>query len=65
MTDTKLKEKEAAECDQEPTAAMSCSEGPAVVDTEGRGQTDRGGTRAWLLQAVRKNSLFTGEDELM
>lgn len=49
MTDTKLKEKEAAECDQEPTAAMSCSEGPAVVDTEGRGQTDRGGTRAWLL----------------
>ena len=45
MTDRKLKEKEAAERDQEPTAAMSCSEGPAVVDTEGRGQTDRGGTR--------------------
>lgn len=46
MTDTKLKEEEAAECDQEPTAALSCSEGPSVVDTEGQGQTDWGGTRA-------------------
>lgn len=49
MTDTKLKEEEAAEREQEPTAATSCSEGPSVTDTEGRGQTDRGGTRAWLL----------------
>lgn len=40
MTDMKLKEEEAAECDQEPTAALSCSEGPSVVDTEGQGQTD-------------------------
>ncbi|CAN0186238.1 unnamed protein product, partial [Rangifer tarandus platyrhynchus] len=42
MTDTKLKEEEAAEREQESTAAISCSEGPSVADTEGRGQTDRG-----------------------
>ena len=47
-TDTKLKEEEAAEREQESTAAISCSEGPSVVDMEGRDQTDRGGTRAWL-----------------
>lgn len=40
MTDTKLKEEEAAERDQEPHCSYELLRSPSVIDTEGRGQRD-------------------------